>query len=164
MNYPHSSSISSIKHCWIFPLYFPRTFLILQFSVLRRPYKCPSCQNRYKHKCSLDKHIKWICGKEPQFQCNLCPRTFKQKYHCKSHMKIVHKLSNAQVSQLGVCRSFFFNKKSKLFWGDELSFTLLFHLFNKALCTCPVLSFTFSVDISNSSIFSAETPLQVSVL
>ncbi|KAH0808002.1 hypothetical protein GEV33_014789 [Tenebrio molitor] len=66
----------------------------------KRPYKCPSCDNCYKYKRSLDKHVKWICGKEPQFRCDYCDRPFKQKYHCKSHMRMVHKLGSAEVLTL----------------------------------------------------------------
>jgi uncharacterized C2H2 Zn-finger protein len=94
-----SSCVSSINPFveFFLPHFTHTVFLIVLFAELQRPYKCPSCGKRYRYKKSLNKHVKWICGKEPQFRCNWCPRAFKQKYDYKTHMKMVHKVIGAQL-------------------------------------------------------------------
>lgn len=53
--------------------------------------ECPRCGRRYKLKSSLRNHIKWECGKEPQFQCPFCSYRAKQKMHVVRHMERMHK-------------------------------------------------------------------------
>lgn len=52
---------------------------------------CPRCGRRYKLKSSLRNHIKWECGKEPQFQCPFCSYRAKQKMHVVRHLERMHK-------------------------------------------------------------------------
>lgn len=53
--------------------------------------ECPRCGRRYKLKSSLRNHIKWECGKEPQFQCPFCSYRAKQKMHVVRHVERMHK-------------------------------------------------------------------------
>ncbi|XP_034249718.1 longitudinals lacking protein-like isoform X3 [Thrips palmi] len=45
------------------------------------PFICPDCGKTYKHKITLNRHVRLECNKEPQFQCPVCPMRFKQKGH-----------------------------------------------------------------------------------
>lgn len=49
------------------------------------------CQRSYKHKSSLNLHLKFECGKEKQFQCNYCKREFNYKHSLRRHVFTVHK-------------------------------------------------------------------------
>lgn len=53
--------------------------------------ECSRCGRRYKLKSSLRNHIKWECGKEPQFQCPFCSYRAKQKMHVVRHVERMHK-------------------------------------------------------------------------
>uniref|UniRef100_A0A0K8SF21 Longitudinals lacking protein n=1 Tax=Lygus hesperus TaxID=30085 RepID=A0A0K8SF21_LYGHE len=53
-------------------------------------HNCPSCQKSYKHLSSLKTHLKYECGKEPQFACPHCPYRAHQKGSFKSHMFVKH--------------------------------------------------------------------------
>ena len=59
-------------------------------------YQCTKCGKVYRWKKSLNLHLRVECGKEPQFQCPLCPYKAKQKGNLKSHMKVWHS-ENVQV-------------------------------------------------------------------
>lgn len=54
-------------------------------------YACPECGRVYKLKSSLRNHLKWECGKDPQFQCPFCVYRAKQKMHIGRHMERMHK-------------------------------------------------------------------------
>ncbi|XP_024080817.1 gastrula zinc finger protein XlCGF57.1-like [Cimex lectularius] len=51
---------------------------------------CTGCNKRYKHKSHLKRHLKYECGKEPQFACPHCPYRAKLKHALKSHMSHRH--------------------------------------------------------------------------
>lgn len=36
------------------------------------PFKCDACSRSYKLKSSLINHVKYECGKTPQFHCKYC--------------------------------------------------------------------------------------------
>lgn len=56
-------------------------------------FKCKNCGHKYRTKNSLRTHIKIICGKPPQYMCDLCSqRTFKQKGNYKLHLLRVHNI------------------------------------------------------------------------
>lgn len=55
-------------------------------------FPCPRCSRMYKHRASLNSHLKLECGVEPQFRCMECGRQFTWKQHLKRHMANVHKL------------------------------------------------------------------------
>ncbi|KAL1129452.1 hypothetical protein AAG570_013978 [Ranatra chinensis] len=58
---------------------------------LRQPsYSCQNCCKNYQHAQSLQRHLDYECGREPQFQCKLCSYRAKQKVHLKRHMNEVH--------------------------------------------------------------------------
>ncbi|KAL3275232.1 hypothetical protein HHI36_020001, partial [Cryptolaemus montrouzieri] len=54
------------------------------------PIMCPVCGRSYKLKSSLRNHMKWECGKEPQFLCPYCSYKAKQKMHVTRHIERMH--------------------------------------------------------------------------
>lgn len=55
-----------------------------------RSFKCPRCDRSYKNKRHLQRHVKYICGKEPQFKCIYCRARFAHNYSLKVHIKSKH--------------------------------------------------------------------------
>ncbi|XP_069702165.1 longitudinals lacking protein, isoforms H/M/V-like isoform X19 [Periplaneta americana] len=53
-------------------------------------YKCPKCGRDYVHRRSLWQHMKFVCGKEPQFLCPYCPKKMNLKGNLKQHILLVH--------------------------------------------------------------------------
>ncbi|XP_069702154.1 longitudinals lacking protein, isoforms H/M/V-like isoform X9 [Periplaneta americana] len=51
-------------------------------------YGCPNCFKQYSTKYTLLRHIKFECGKEPQFPCTQCFKRFKHKSHLVRHMRV----------------------------------------------------------------------------
>ncbi|XP_066991951.1 longitudinals lacking protein, isoforms H/M/V isoform X6 [Anabrus simplex] len=49
---------------------------------------CPKCGKVYSRKYTLQRHLRFECGKEPQFQCTRCFRRFKHKSHLMRHVII----------------------------------------------------------------------------
>jgi len=56
-------------------------------------HQCTKCGKVYRWKKSLSLHLRVECGKEPQFQCPICPYKAKQKGNLKSHIRVWHSTS-----------------------------------------------------------------------
>ncbi|GLV34649.1 longitudinals lacking [Carabus blaptoides fortunei] len=54
-------------------------------------FPCHKCTRSYIRKDSLQRHLQWECGKEPQFQCPFCPQKCKRKAHQIRHIQRQHK-------------------------------------------------------------------------
>lgn len=55
-------------------------------------FYCPNnCGRKYKYKTGLCAHLKFECGKEPQFHCKFCSKKFTLKGNLKTHYALVHK-------------------------------------------------------------------------
>lgn len=67
--------------------YFCFSFLLLGDDGL---YECEMCLRKYKTKTGIRQHMKYECGKEPQFPCPRCSYKAKYKGHLKRHMFSVH--------------------------------------------------------------------------
>lgn len=52
-------------------------------------YKC-NCGRSYRHLSTLGNHLKFECGKRPQFVCPHCPYSAKQKGNLKRHVLGMH--------------------------------------------------------------------------
>nr|CAH7735835.1 unnamed protein product [Callosobruchus chinensis] len=64
---------------------------IASYSSSSLKYSCSTCGKAYRQNCSLWRHKKFECQKEPQFRCPYCPYKSKQKTPMMSHMIIKHK-------------------------------------------------------------------------
>ncbi|XP_039284548.1 gastrula zinc finger protein XlCGF46.1 [Nilaparvata lugens] len=54
-------------------------------------FKCPDCFKCYKYRSGLYTHRKLDCGKEPQFQCNICYKKFTRKDTLATHTIYKHR-------------------------------------------------------------------------
>jgi Zinc finger, C2H2 type. len=54
---------------------------------------CPQCGKGYSNNGNLMRHLKFECGKEPQFHCPLCPLRTRHKSNLLSHMYCKHPAS-----------------------------------------------------------------------
>ncbi|XP_011299031.1 zinc finger protein 182 [Fopius arisanus] len=50
-------------------------------------YFCPKCGNAYSRPHSLNRHIRFECGVEPQFECPICHKKSKHKHNLVLHMR-----------------------------------------------------------------------------
>lgn len=57
----------------------------------RRPFSCTQCGRSYGRKNTLQRHLTYECGIEPQFQCPFCPQKCKRKSDRMIHIKRLHK-------------------------------------------------------------------------
>lgn len=53
-------------------------------------FVCQSCGKKYKRKGLLSRHLRYECGKEPQFACPYCSYRAKHKYSIQCHIGIKH--------------------------------------------------------------------------
>ncbi|CAB3365697.1 Hypothetical predicted protein [Cloeon dipterum] len=50
-------------------------------------YACPRCGNSYARPHSLNRHLRFECGVEPQFECPICHKKSKHKHNLMLHMR-----------------------------------------------------------------------------
>lgn len=68
------------------------TWIFLFLELIVELYVCPNgCGRHYKYRQGLWAHLKFECGREPQFQCGECIRAFHHKSKLKRHIANVHK-------------------------------------------------------------------------
>lgn len=60
-------------------------------------YKCKKCNNSYARLHSLNRHLRFECGVEPQFECPVCHKKSKHKHNLVLHMR-THR--NDQIAQI----------------------------------------------------------------
>jgi uncharacterized C2H2 Zn-finger protein len=53
-------------------------------------FQCTQCGKVYMSKGNLTRHLKFECGKEPQFQCPHCPLRTKHKSSLLTHIYCKH--------------------------------------------------------------------------
>lgn len=51
-------------------------------------YHCQKCGKSYSRAHSLNRHVKFECGVEPQFECPICHKKSKHKHNLLLHMRI----------------------------------------------------------------------------
>ncbi|KAF5269901.1 hypothetical protein FQR65_LT05700 [Abscondita terminalis] len=68
---------------------------------IRGSFNCITCGRNYVRKDSLQRHVTYECGKDPQFQCPFCPHRCKRRGHQMRHIKSLHKDKIAQDLRIG---------------------------------------------------------------
>ncbi|XP_046396279.1 longitudinals lacking protein, isoforms F/I/K/T isoform X3 [Ischnura elegans] len=74
----------------LFPLSSATSKESSSFGQAPRRHSCAVCGKAYQRKDSLQRHVRWECGKEPQFQCPYCPQRSKHRIHVVRHIRRVH--------------------------------------------------------------------------
>ncbi|KAG8259319.1 hypothetical protein J6590_014788 [Homalodisca vitripennis] len=57
------------------------------------------CGKRYGKKGTLARHVRYECGKEPEFPCPHCPYHSKHRGNLQRHMLLKHSTSSCDVSE-----------------------------------------------------------------
>lgn len=70
--------------------------MLLTFLFSEKRFRCPDCTRSYKYRKGLSQHMKYECGKEPQFHCPFltCQYRARVKGNLTNHIKAVHKCFN----------------------------------------------------------------------
>jgi hypothetical protein len=55
-------------------------------------YRCEKCGKMYTWKQGLLDHVRFVCGKDPQFHCNICNYKSHRKGNFTRHMISLHKV------------------------------------------------------------------------
>ncbi|XP_049957667.1 zinc finger protein 2-like [Schistocerca serialis cubense] len=58
-------------------------------------YRCHQCYRSYARKGSLARHLKFECGRDPQFECSICHQRIKHKSSLVQHMAVKHGLTSS---------------------------------------------------------------------
>ncbi|KAJ9596798.1 hypothetical protein L9F63_012179, partial [Diploptera punctata] len=56
------------------------------------PFVCSTCGRSYMRKCTLQRHIRLECGKEPNIHCPVCPYRTKRSDELRKHMRRTHNI------------------------------------------------------------------------
>ena len=62
-------------------------------------FTCEKCQRSYDFNWQLNRHSKYVCGREDAFQCAKCGRKFPHKQNCVYHLKRKHKIVFDTIDQ-----------------------------------------------------------------
>ena len=57
-------------------------------------FSCPQCGRSYAAMTSVNRHLRWECGLEPQFTCQVCHRRFYHKHTLTHHLRGAHEIFN----------------------------------------------------------------------
>lgn len=70
----------------------PRATAVTTWLMKDGRYACPyGCGRTYKRKGAVSQHLKYECGVEPKFKCDICDKKFSHKSQMKGHMINIHK-------------------------------------------------------------------------
>ncbi|XP_034249721.1 longitudinals lacking protein, isoforms A/B/D/L-like [Thrips palmi] len=53
-------------------------------------FPCERCGSVFSYKGNLLKHLRYTCGKGPQFACPVCPQRNKDKWSLQKHIRNKH--------------------------------------------------------------------------
>jgi hypothetical protein len=53
-------------------------------------FTCNDCGKRYNRKGNLGRHKRYECGKDKQFRCVFCPKSFFRRDKLCFHVKMCH--------------------------------------------------------------------------
>lgn len=84
-----STTVRQYSHNFIIVL-DRRALNVLQPPDFAQKFTCTACGKSYKYRGGLSQHLRFHCGKEPQFECQFCGRKFVQPGSLKTHLGLVH--------------------------------------------------------------------------
>ncbi|KAL7295434.1 hypothetical protein TKK_0011314 [Trichogramma kaykai] len=56
-----------------------------------KPYQCMSCDKRFSQKTTITDHLRYFCGKGPQFKCKYCEHKSINSSNILRHCRVWHK-------------------------------------------------------------------------
>lgn len=62
-----------------------------------KAYCCQNCGKSYRQKGNLQRHHNYECGLEPRFECVVCTKKFRYKFHLDVHIKFVHRIEPPNI-------------------------------------------------------------------
>ncbi|XP_049959080.1 longitudinals lacking protein-like [Schistocerca serialis cubense] len=62
------------------------------FDYNSKRYRCTQCSKTYMWKTTLARHVKYECGKPPQFQCPFCQKRSHRKSNIEQHIRCHHRM------------------------------------------------------------------------
>lgn len=62
-------------------------------------YGCAKCKKTYQRKESLGRHLRFDCGQNPSFACQICSKKFKHGYILLNHMRHTHNIFIEKLRQ-----------------------------------------------------------------
>lgn len=90
--------LNIFNNIFFFLVYKENCINQLKALAVNDPVKCPNnCGRSYKGSCrrhSLKRHLRFECGKLPQFQCMVCFKRFTNKKNMQYHLAAIHKIIN----------------------------------------------------------------------
>lgn len=54
-------------------------------------YQCDKCSHSFQRECSLVRHVRYACGKEPRFKCPYCIYRCYWQFHIYVHVRKYHR-------------------------------------------------------------------------
>ncbi|CAF4864495.1 unnamed protein product [Pieris macdunnoughi] len=82
-------------------------------------YECVDCGNKYKHKGSLQRHIKYECRKQPSFKCPYCVYRAYQKHNLLLHERHLHKDLPEKLHDRRITRATYLTFKKEFLEAEE---------------------------------------------
>lgn len=75
----------------LFLLDSEQSLFVLRTVMGEQKFECVKCRRQYKQKHGVIQHLRYECGKEPQFSCPHCPHKSKIKSNLTYHFLSKHK-------------------------------------------------------------------------
>lgn len=69
-------------------------------------FHCPKCGKVYTWRVSLTRHLREECNQHPKYNCEFCPKKFKQRSSFRRHMITQHRM-DASVYKVNQAPSHF---------------------------------------------------------
>lgn len=88
-----------------------------------KKYQCPNCPSIFVWKCTLKRHLRNECGKEPRFKCPHCNYRGKWKANISRHIKRVHKNCSIYVLTTNSEWSRFTSDGRCNYWNSRFRFS-----------------------------------------
>lgn len=91
---------------------YPRSYIIYHMLIHseKRRYSCSYCPKKFKVRCSLNSHVKWVHERSRKHMCSICNATFISASSKSAHFRKLH--LNERKYHCDSCSKSFFSKSS----------------------------------------------------